>query len=332
MLHNNLRRYLSAIHAAVPRADTGMSTHGLVAVDLEAEEAPTWREVVSAATGSCDRLHVFFKGGCAEGSPGPATLALLAQCYDSIVETGPQVDLVPLLPSAGWTAEKVAAISGVSFMFRTEPSKDSESALLKKIAALRTEADGGLPPLTDVGVATEQARAHIGAGESDAGAAGRSYEYEHVSVGGTFDRMHAGHRLLLAAAAVVTKGRLYVGISGDDLLVNKKHKELLQSYADRERAVLKFLAAVKPGLDVEIGPLDNSPPKAATIEPMEALVISHETVAGAKVLNDMRAERGFAPIEFVTVDLVGAETQDASAPKLSSTTLRQKEAAGQANM
>ena len=93
-------------------------------LSLQAEEASsTWREAVSAAAGKCDRLHVFFKGGCAEGTPGPPTLALLAQCYDAVVETGPQVDLIPLLPSAGWTAESVAALRGVSSMFRAEPPK-----------------------------------------------------------------------------------------------------------------------------------------------------------------------------------------------------------------
>ena len=215
-------------------------------------------------------------------------------------------------------------------------TKDGESALLSKIAALRSDAAGGwLLPLAEVGVAAKEVGGvpvHKGAGGSGSGGDSSAHAccaFGHVSVGGTFDRMHAGHRLLLAAAAVVTTGRLYVGISGDDLLVNKKHRELLQSYADRERAVSEFLTAIKPGLDVEIGPIDNSPPKAATIESMEALVISHETVAGAMKLNEIRAEKGFAPIEFVTVDLVGAATQDASAPKLSSTALRQKEARGE---
>jgi phosphopantetheine adenylyltransferase len=34
-------------------------------------------------------------------------------------------------------------------------------------------------------------------------------------VGGTFDRLHSGHRNLLAAAALLCVGTLYVGIAGE---------------------------------------------------------------------------------------------------------------------
>lgn len=36
--------------------------------------------------------------------------------------------------------------------------------------------------------------------------------YEKVSVGGTFDRLHAGHRLLLSISAILTSS-LYIGIT-----------------------------------------------------------------------------------------------------------------------
>lgn len=38
--------------------------------------------------------------------------------------------------------------------------------------------------------------------------------FEHVAVGGTFDRLHVGHRILLAAAALICTRRVYVGITG----------------------------------------------------------------------------------------------------------------------
>lgn len=42
----------------------------------------------------------------------------------------------------------------------------------------------------------------------------QSAPFSHVALGGTFDRLHAGHRLLLAAAAAITSGNLYVGVTG----------------------------------------------------------------------------------------------------------------------
>lgn len=48
------------------------------------------------------------------------------------------------------------------------------------------------------------------------GDGGRREGYEVAALGGTFDHLHAGHRILLTLAACITKddGRLIVGVSG----------------------------------------------------------------------------------------------------------------------
>lgn len=50
---------------------------------------------------------------------------------------------------------------------------------------------------------------------------------------------------------------------GDELLVNKKHKELLQSYDVRSSAAEDFVRSVRPGLQVSSGPLLD--PKVRTL-------------------------------------------------------------------
>ena len=66
---------------------------------------------------------------------------------------------------------------------------------------------------------------------------------------------------------------------------------------------------------------------AAEIEEIQALVVSEETTKGADAINEARRERGFAPLAVVTVELVGGRDV---ASKLSSTALRQTEAAQRA--
>lgn len=43
----------------------------------------------------------------------------------------------------------------------------------------------------------------------------RELSFKKVAVGGTFDRLHAGHRLLLAATAAVASAEIFVGITGE---------------------------------------------------------------------------------------------------------------------
>jgi hypothetical protein len=44
-----------------------------------------------------------------------------------------------------------------------------------------------------------------------------SLEFERTAVGGTFDRLHAGHRILLAATALVSTAHVYVGVTGGNV-------------------------------------------------------------------------------------------------------------------
>lgn len=75
-----------------------------------------------------------------------------------------------------------------------------------------------------------------------------------VAVGGTFDHLHIGHKLLLAMTVLtceppeispVKQERiLTVGITGDALLKNKKHAEYLESWSTRQKTVTNFLLAM----------------------------------------------------------------------------------------
>ncbi|EOA81498.1 hypothetical protein ACJQWK_10885 [Exserohilum turcicum] len=76
-----------------------------------------------------------------------------------------------------------------------------------------------------------------------------------VAVGGTFDHLHIGHKLLLTMFAFMLGRRqastpetspsvLTVGITGDALLKNKKFAQHLQSWKDRQESVHNFLSSL----------------------------------------------------------------------------------------
>ena len=232
----------------------------------------------------------------------------LESACDAIARVAPVLEFTPLLMELGW---------------------DEKSA--------RARADALARPSNEV-VVDDATKKNSGAAFRDSFLhercptnVGSRGGFAKVSVGGTFDRLHAGHRLLLAAAALVTdarSGTLYVGVTGEALLANKSDKNKIQPYETRARNARRFLESVLPGhakMRVEMGPLDGAPPLASTVQDMCALVVSRETLAGAAAVNAQREARGFPPLEIVATGVVGGVGDDDESrrrSKLSSSALR----------
>ncbi|KAJ1829074.1 hypothetical protein LPJ56_000674 [Coemansia sp. RSA 2599] len=140
--------------------------------------------------------------------------------------------------------------------------------------------------------------------------------YPHVAVGGTFDHLHVGHKILLTATALAATNRVVCGISSDALLEKKRYKEFLEPYRRRELNVLLFLRKIRKDIIVELAPISDPYGPTATDPTIEALVVSRETLPGSDALNVRRAETGLAPMHLLSVDLItlseNADHQDSA--------------------
>ncbi|KAG6877028.1 hypothetical protein C0993_010961 [Termitomyces sp. T159_Od127] len=111
-----------------------------------------------------------------------------------------------------------------------------------------------------------------------------------VALGGTFDHLHAGHKILLSMAAWITSEKIIVGVTDDVLLKKKSNPHLLQPLAERIERVRAFLELSRPGIEYEIVPIQDVYGPTGWDPNVQGLVVSQETVSGAEARRGVDAE------------------------------------------
>lgn len=143
--------------------------------------------------------------------------------------------------------------------------------------------------------------------------------FDHVALGGTFDHLHAGHRLLLSTAAMQARCILRVGVTGPALLVNKKFAQSMQPFDVRAAAARAFLSQLREDLRLDVVELTEASGGTNAIADVTAMVVSNETLPSLATINETRAQGGLKPMQPILIDFVGGSDV---ASKLSSTQLR----------
>eukprot|EP01134_Creolimax_fragrantissima_P004739 CFRG4739T1 len=137
--------------------------------------------------------------------------------------------------------------------------------------------------------------------------------YDVSCVGGTFDHLHNGHKVLLTISAQAAQKRTVIGVSGDALLVNKKFAEQLQPYLTRVAIVRSFCEQVNKNIECDICELHDMYGPAVVDKDVKVLVASVETANGAHMVAAERVKRGLNAIDVIIVSLVAEDEDGASA-------------------
>lgn len=133
------------------------------------------------------------------------------------------------------------------------------------------------------------------------------YKYRKVAVGGTFDRLHRGHRALLERAFCVGE-EVLIGVASDRMARGKR--PLADKIASFEERVAKLVDFVRErGWLSRARILVLESPEGILLEDpsVEALVVSEETLGRGLDINRKRVERGLPPYALEVVDMVLAE-------------------------
>ena len=131
-------------------------------------------------------------------------------------------------------------------------------------------------------------------------------EFKKVGVGGTFDELHRGHRVLLEKAFEVGD-RVMIGLCSDEFVKKLGKPHITASYDKRLKDLKAILAKLDVTERVEITPLNAPYGAAGTNTSIEAIVASDETWATANKINEQRWKAGLRLLKIVTVNMVPSE-------------------------
>lgn len=144
--------------------------------------------------------------------------------------------------------------------------------------------------------------------------------FKVVVVGGTFDKLHRGHRILLLKAFEVGE-KVVIGLCSDTFAekLNKPHST--DSYSNRLETLKRFIRRNGFQDRVKIVPLKN--PFGITLSEgcAEAIVVSEETERQAEEINSRREAKGLPKLHIIVIKMIHA---DDSSP-ISTTRIRRKE-------
>jgi pantetheine-phosphate adenylyltransferase len=131
-------------------------------------------------------------------------------------------------------------------------------------------------------------------------------EFRKVAVGGTFDELHKGHKILLLKSFEIGE-RVLIGLCSDEFVKKLEKPHLTAPYEERLKELKSFLDGLGVAERAEVIPLNNPFGPTVTDTCIEALVVSEETKSVASRINEQRAKKGLNPLAIVTINMVPSE-------------------------
>jgi pantetheine-phosphate adenylyltransferase len=125
-------------------------------------------------------------------------------------------------------------------------------------------------------------------------------QFENIGLGGTFDRLHSGHKLFLDIAAHYGQF-VHVGLISSSYLkkIRKNFYKIIQSFENRLKEVENHL--LQRNTQKRVSSIDSPgmDQKLANEAKLGALIVSQETCSGAIAINRLRSADGKSKLTII---------------------------------
>ncbi|XP_028133905.1 bifunctional coenzyme A synthase [Diabrotica virgifera virgifera] len=128
--------------------------------------------------------------------------------------------------------------------------------------------------------------------------------YQHSVLGGTFDRLHTAHKLLLSEVVLRSSKKVTIGVTEENMLSTKTLWELIEDIDIRINHVKDFVEDICPEMEYNIVPISD-PFGPSIVDPsMDLIVVSNETLRGGEKINTIRKERNLPELDILPIELM----------------------------
>jgi cytidyltransferase-like protein len=133
-------------------------------------------------------------------------------------------------------------------------------------------------------------------------------QYKKLALGGTFDMIHKGHEELFSNAFELGE-EIIIGITTDEFVQELYKDHSINEYEFRKNQLLEFIRKIASKDRCIIVPLED--PYGPTIldKSIEAIIVSKESEKTANIINEIRINNGFKPLEVISIELILAEDE-----------------------
>ncbi len=129
--------------------------------------------------------------------------------------------------------------------------------------------------------------------------------FKKIGVGGTFDRLHLGHKLILDIASFYSE-IIHIGLITKEYLEIKRKilGEMIEPFEERGRKLKNYISTRNRVTQITPICKINEDRELAINSDINALIVSQETFPGALVINKSRKSRGKQDLTIIVLPYV----------------------------